>query len=157
MSSKKSRRPADGHKDILILFIEDHPLFVERMMPKLCATWTSQGRTWSSQCKHAPTFEEAERLLEPEMPGFDVAIHDGNIPRFENEKADSPEAGDDLYLLLIQKKIPTLVMSAETVEGILDREPYQSFPPRLGFLQKNAGVEKIRLAIETYFLEKDEP
>lgn len=143
-------------KDLVILCVEDNLDTLKTMTEYV-------KEHYSPECRGVRSMDEAMDLVEY---GFSPALvlHDCNPLHHPDDDRDSITAGDQLYRFLVENELPVAVLTGQSPEEMMRREPYRSDPP-LCWLEKpltrdDRYKEEIRwkqldAAVEAYWQWRD--
>lgn len=132
--------PRSRYKRAKILFVEDEE-------PMLGIITEMLQVIYSPNSKGLRSLEEVSLLMELEDYLPDVVLLDCNPLRYEEDEGHCAEAGDELYALFVQKKIPVILLTGLSEEAVFSRDVYQADPP-FGILSKLDSEGEIRTMIE---------
>ena len=125
--------------DILVLYVED-----EKDVRDI---WLLELQKQFPNSVGFSSHEEAIDFLDDGQTP-DLAILDRGILKFKDDEIAQPEAGDALYMELIDRDIPVAVLSGDS--NLEHKDPYYAHPPLLGLYAKENSALELQQVLEKF-------
>lgn len=108
---------------INILYVEDYPDIREKWARYLRTNRSDEVAKVVDVASYEEAYDELQAGFKP-----DLALLDRSILKWRTDRSHSPDAGDDLYRLLLDHEVPVILISGHQ-DQIMGVEPYCSDPP----------------------------
>lgn len=118
----KDEASTDVTSALKILYVEDDPDTLEVIGDYI-------RRKWSPESRGIRSLEAAMRLFREEGFRPDLVIHDCSPLYRDADEMDSEPAGDALYALCVEERLPVVVVSGSVQEEKERQLPYRDDPP----------------------------
>lgn len=128
-------------QDAKILYVEDEEVLLKGITEMLQTYFSPESKGFRS-------LEEVSVSMELEDFKPDVVLLDCQPLRYEEDERHCDSAGDELYALFVQKKIPVILLSGLPEEAVYNRAAYQTDRP-FGFFSKPVNETELKASIES--------